>query len=113
MPLFGHRDSAPAETRSTVPPESKVVEEPRRRGTLFGRHRSVSPATTTTTSSTSPRRNFLTRDREDASIVAARERVVGAEAAEREADRALLQARAAVRGAREQVKRLEREAAEE
>lgn len=36
-----------------------------------------------------------------------------AEAAEREADRALFAARAAVREARDHVKRLEREAAEE
>lgn len=39
--------------------------------------------------------------------------MLSAEAAEREADKALFQARAAVRDAREQVKRLEREAAEE
>jgi hypothetical protein len=39
--------------------------------------------------------------------------VINAEAAEREADKALLTARAAVREARDHVKRLEREAAEE
>ena len=39
--------------------------------------------------------------------------MLSAEAAEKEADRALGQARVAVREAREQVKRLEREAAEE
>lgn len=38
---------------------------------------------------------------------------MSAEAAERDADRALMQARTAVRDARDQVKRLEREAAEE
>jgi hypothetical protein len=38
---------------------------------------------------------------------------MSAEAAEREADKALMTARAAVREAREQVKALEREAAEE
>jgi len=43
----------------------------------------------------------------------ARQRVASAESAEREADRALVQARTAVREARDQVKVLEREAAEE
>ncbi len=45
--------------------------------------------------------------------MSARERVASAEAAERDADRALMQARTAVRDAREHVKMLEREAAEE
>lgn len=49
----------------------------------------------------------------DPSIVAARERVVAAEAAERDADRALEEARRAVREARDHVKRLEEEAREE
>jgi len=114
MPLFGHRE--PVETASDVPPNETddVEREPSRRSTLFGRRRSVeSAATNATTGSTSPRRGVLTREREDASITAARQRVAGAEAAEREADRALMQARAAVREAREHVKRLEHEAAEE
>jgi hypothetical protein len=45
--------------------------------------------------------------------VAARERVLSAETAERDADRALFQARVAVKEAREHVKRLEKEAAEQ
>jgi len=45
--------------------------------------------------------------------VTARERLLSAEVAEREADRALAQARVAVREARENIKRLEKEAAEE
>jgi hypothetical protein len=49
----------------------------------------------------------------DPSIVAARERVMSAEAAEREADRALEEARRSVREAREHVRRLEEEAREE
>ncbi len=49
----------------------------------------------------------------DPSIQAARERVMGAEQAESEADRALASARVRVREAREEVKRLEIEAAEE
>jgi len=58
-------------------------------------------------------RGGMIRNGEDVSITSARERVLQAEAAEREADRALVQSRAAVRDAREHVKRLEREAAEE
>ena len=49
----------------------------------------------------------------DPSIVQARERVIGAESAERDADRALMAARESVRQAREHVKRLELEAEEE
>lgn len=49
----------------------------------------------------------------DPSIVHARERVMGAEQAEHEADRALNAARTQVREAREEVKRLELEAKEE
>lgn len=49
----------------------------------------------------------------DPSIVRARERVMGAENAERDADRALEAARLRVREARDDVKRLELEAAEE
>jgi hypothetical protein len=45
--------------------------------------------------------------------VSARERVMSAEAAEREADRALFAAKAAVREAREHVHAVEREAAEQ
>jgi hypothetical protein len=49
----------------------------------------------------------------DPSIVQARERVLNAENAERDADRAMDAARARVREAREEVKRLELEAKEE
>jgi len=49
----------------------------------------------------------------DPSIVQARERVMSAEAAERDADRALVAARESVREAREQVRKLELEAQEE
>ncbi len=106
MPLFGR---APVETTTTTP---ATVEEPRRSSTLFGRRRASSPVTDGTVNG-SPRRGLLHRSEEDGSIVAARERVLAAEASERDADRALFQARAAVREAREHVKRLEREAAEE
>jgi hypothetical protein len=53
------------------------------------------------------------RNHEDPSIVGARERVLQAETAEREADRALMQAKASVREARNHVKLLEKEAEEE
>jgi hypothetical protein len=49
----------------------------------------------------------------DPSIVAAKERVHAAEEAERQADRALMGARNAVRDARAHVKQLEMEAAED
>jgi hypothetical protein len=52
-------------------------------------------------------------DSGDPSIRAAHERVLNAEAAEREADKALLHARAMVKDARLEVRRLEKEAAEE
>jgi hypothetical protein len=55
----------------------------------------------------------LHRREEDPSIIAAHERVQSAEVAEQEADRALMQARVAVREAKEHVRRLEKEAAEE
>ncbi|CZT10405.1 uncharacterized protein RAG0_14899 [Rhynchosporium agropyri] len=57
--------------------------------------------------------NVLHRSGEDASIVAARERVLLAERREKEADQALAIARTAVRDARESVKLLEKEAKEE
>lgn len=50
---------------------------------------------------------------EDASIAGARRHVIDAEVAERDADRALMAARAAVKDARNQVKALELEAKEE
>jgi hypothetical protein len=49
----------------------------------------------------------------DPSIIQARERVLGAETAEREADRALMAARESTREAREHVRRLELEARED
>jgi len=103
MPLFGRHsaDTAPAVPEKTV----TTTTEPRRSGTLFSRHRTPSPPNRTG-------HGVLHRN-EDASITSARERVQRAEAAERDADRALLQARSAVRDARDHVKRLEREAAEE
>jgi hypothetical protein len=92
---------------------------PNRRRSMFGRRQDNTPATTTTTNNithkTSPTRSngVLHRHHEDASIVNARSQVRRAEDAEREADRALYQAKIAVKEAREHMKRLEKEATEE
>jgi len=56
---------------------------------------------------------LLSRHHDDPSIVGARQRVMDAERAEKEADAALFAAKNAVRQAREHVKHLEREAAED
>jgi hypothetical protein len=56
---------------------------------------------------------FGNREEMDPSIVQARERLMGAEAAEMEADRALIAARESAREAREHVRMLEVEAKEE
>ncbi|KAI4863207.1 hypothetical protein F4820DRAFT_427614 [Hypoxylon rubiginosum] len=130
MPLFSSRK-----------PEEEVVHEPvpekRQSHSLFGsRHRSPSPpaartarTSTTTTSSRHSNESSPSRTRSvlqrtfghgnaanpdmDPSIVQARERVMQAETAERDADRALEAARIRVREARAEVKKLEVEAAEE
>jgi hypothetical protein len=83
-------------------------------GGLFSKRRSnsVSPPPSAT-HNTKSHGGLLHRNNEDPSIANARARVMSAEAAEREADKALVAARASVRQAREEVKRLELEAAEE
>ncbi|KAK3372230.1 hypothetical protein B0H63DRAFT_527081 [Podospora didyma] len=133
MPLFSrHPEPAPE-------PEPVVVHEERKRHSLFGSRRSPSPTPTTATNSTrnsandggvlrrstdashsSGHRSLLQRTfgngsiaEMDPSIVQARERVMSAEAAERDADRALIAARESVRIAREHVRKLELEAEEE
>ncbi|KAH6662023.1 hypothetical protein B0J14DRAFT_554480 [Halenospora varia] len=113
MGLFSHKQT---EVAPAVLEKTNTVH---RSSTLFNRRRSISPVTTTTThhtthNNTSPQRSgFLHRRGEDASIIAARERVQNAERMERDADKALIHARAAVKEAREHVKRIEREASEE
>ena len=117
-----------------VPQQQPVYDEPSRKHGLFGsRHHSPNRATSTATrstrssvSTTSPDRasgqrgGLLHRsfgngngnnDDMDPSILQARERVLGAENAEREADRALMAARESTRLALAQVKVLEEEAA--
>ncbi|KAF1849660.1 uncharacterized protein K460DRAFT_349829 [Cucurbitaria berberidis CBS 394.84] len=115
MPLFGSR-------REPTPPP--VTTAPARKPSLFHRRRSSSPSlrdqrhSTThhnTTHTTSPKRTsgMFNRSSGDPSIHAAKQSLLQAETAEREADRALFAAKNAVRDARANMARLEREAAEE
>ena len=87
---------------------------------MFGRRNSPDVANTNNTNNTNNTatngrhgHGLLHRNNEDPSIVNARERVLSAEAAERDADRALQAARVAVKDARNHIKLLERETAEE
>ncbi|KAH9920173.1 uncharacterized protein B0H18DRAFT_614594 [Fomitopsis serialis] len=125
MPLFHSSNPEPQPA-----PAPAQTEEPQRSRSLFSR-RGNSPdaapsanGSTTGTASTKSNGGFFSRRRSSSSddlndikhepsVVTARQRVADAEAAEREADRALIQARAAVRGAREHVRLLEQEAIEE
>ncbi|KAK0654851.1 hypothetical protein B0T16DRAFT_383863 [Cercophora newfieldiana] len=134
--LFGSRRSQEV---APAPVQPVHEERPKRHG-LFGGRRSPSPSPSSSTRNTSSTRR-TSPDRDggifrrstdassrggilhrsfgngnadlDPSIVQARERVMGAEAAERDADRALIAARESVREAREHVRRLELEAEEE
>lgn len=121
MPLF-HRDTTSSASSSASPRHSRYDTSPvastesRRTGLFGSRRHSTSPSPHSITSSTTKSHSgggFLHRNREDPSISAAREQVVLAETAEREADRALVAARQAVREAKEHVRRLEAEAKEE
>ena len=120
MPLFGNKHKAVEPTPAPV----HTTTSPRSSGGFFSRRRSSSPSSSDLdtrngrhghTVATKPARSsgLFHRDHEDGSIVSARERVLSAETAEREADRALMQARTAVKDARNHVKLLEKEAAEE
>lgn len=131
MPLFHKAEPAASERNSVQQAPAQAPVQEQRHSGLFNRHRSVSPATTNSVQSNgvngtngvnghngsirSGRQGSLLHRNatEDPSISAARDRVFSAEAAEREADKALAEARGAVRIAREHVKRLEEEAAEE
>ncbi|KAI0203251.1 hypothetical protein F4808DRAFT_417930 [Astrocystis sublimbata] len=128
--LFGSK-------RSEEPIHHQPEPVPERKHGLFGsRHRSPSPSGTHRTSTSTSSRHSTTyndaasnpsRHRSvlsrtfgngnnadmDPSITHARERVMGAENAEKEADRALEAARLRVREAHEEVRRLEAEAEED
>lgn len=121
MGLFGHKNNEPTPATHAAPARQSTSSSDGspRRG-FFGRGRDPSPEYNDTRNGSklshgSKRSSggLLHRNQEDPSIVDARQRVASAEAAEREADRALVQARTAVRDAREHVKRIEMEAAEE
>ncbi len=131
MPIFGHKnkdapvDPTPHTTHNNASRHSYSSNDGSPRRGFFNRRRSSSP--NIHDSRHSPNRNsnklshnstrtsggLFNRHPEDPSIAAARERVMSAENAERGADRALVQARVAVKEAREHIKHLEREAAEE
>lgn len=142
MPFFSRHEPEPAPvveqprkhglfSSRQEPAPVPVQQQPKKHG-LFSSHRDPSPVSSNSTTSytTSPTRHstdaskrhssgggllskFGGGDHMDPSIVQARERVLSAEAAEREADRALMAARESVRNAREHVRRLELEAEEE
>lgn len=110
MPFF-HRDSAASSS------SGHSIDDPNRAHShkTVGGNSTRSSISSHTGSSTrsSHRHSLLRRTPEDPSIQVAREQVLLAEAAEREADKALLASRKAVKEAREHIKHLEREAAEE
>jgi len=133
MPLFGHKNTAPEPTPATT--RAHNTNNPRysnssadgspRRG-FFSRRRSSSLSSSDLDNrnghhgsnklshgSTRSSGGMFHRNHEDPSIVSARERVLQAETAERDADRALMQAKASVKEARNHVKMLEKEAEEE
>ena len=115
MPLF----KSQSQRRNPSPPPPAQTSS----GGIF--HRGPRTSTDSASSSGSSTRSTrggggflgLNRDKHglnsDPTIRAARQKVADAERAEREADEALLTARRAADGAREQVKLLEREAVEE
>lgn len=114
MPIF-HRDSTASSS------SGRSIDDPNQTKThsgLFGSRSSHSTHSSFSSGSGSPlsnsrRHGLLHRTHEDPSIMAAREQVLRAETAEREADKALIASRKAVKEARDHVKHLEREAAEE
>ncbi|KAF8610081.1 hypothetical protein BDV93DRAFT_601147 [Ceratobasidium sp. AG-I] len=123
MPLFGNKSAAPASTAPPPPAETS----PRRSRSMFNRRRSSASSISSVESerrrNSGGRKGFFgmggsrasgdhTLDR-DPSVIAAREKLVAAEKAERDADRALELARRAVLEARTHCKSLETQAAEE
>ncbi|KAI0125314.1 hypothetical protein BJ170DRAFT_598130 [Xylariales sp. AK1849] len=118
--LFGSRRERSVSPVSTV--RSSTTTSTNQSGTSYHTSQSCHGGGSfrKSTNANSGRRSFLQRSfghgnnvEMDPSIVQARERVLGAENAEHEADRALEAARIRVREAREEVKKLEVEAAEE
>ncbi|KAJ7071943.1 hypothetical protein C8F01DRAFT_1101928 [Mycena amicta] len=121
--LFGRRRSVSPVGRTTTSPTRASVDHPAattRRGGFFGGRRNSYDSdggpngtvgrANSVTSGTTPLHESIHKD---PSIIAAKEKVAIAERSESEADRALHQARAMVREARDHVRVLEREAAAE
>ena len=120
-----YRDNSPnAPTSATAtagePMHDGTADNNRRGGGgFFSRHRSPSSsddssmATGRSSTMNSGHRLHNSKFSNDPSIIAAKQKVSDAEGAEKDADRALVQARAAVREAKDHVKRLEREIEEE
>lgn len=110
------RDPSPTPTTST-----QATDSTRRTSTTYrtspthndGASSIFSRSTSTSTRGGGLLRKFGANEELDPSIIQARERMMSAETAEREADRALELARREVKDAREEVKRLEVEAKEE
>ncbi|EGX49216.1 hypothetical protein TWF569_011173 [Orbilia oligospora] len=112
------QDVAPR--RSSTMNSRTSSRSPRRHGSIFSRHRDrdSSPdsiGTNRTGSTRASGSGFFNRGHgnEDPSISGARQRVIDAEVAERDADRALMAAKSAVKDARDHVKSLELEAKEQ
>lgn len=112
MPLFNRH-------QEEYEPEPVVEEQPKRSSSIFHRNRPESVAASersmSTVSSTPSRsgtnRGFLHKNRgaHDPVIAAAEQRIINAEQMEREADRALVNAREAVAEAREHMRQLKLE----
>lgn len=121
--LLRRRSSSVSSSDVESPNKSRGIFGGRRRSTSMDGHRSshdgrqssnrLSHGSTRNSRNSRNSGGLFNRHSEDQSISGARDRVLSAERAEQEADRAALQARTAVREAREHVKNLEREAAEE
>ncbi|TFK53571.1 hypothetical protein OE88DRAFT_1655756 [Heliocybe sulcata] len=125
MPLFGksHRSQEPAHDDMAYGNGNGNANgaAPNRSGSMFGgrrsaddaRARSASPTSSSGGSSWFGRGSSPNDHGNDATLIAAREKVSSAGEAERAAERALQQARYAARDAKEHVKVLEREAVED
>ncbi|KZT29178.1 hypothetical protein NEOLEDRAFT_1128770 [Neolentinus lepideus HHB14362 ss-1] len=117
MPLFGRSYRA----QEPVPVGTANGATPNRTGSIFSRRRSpdVTSARSTSPSSTNVGSRWFRRSSSpsnhgnDGTILAARQKLSDAEEAERTAERALQQARYAAHDAKEHVKIVEREAAQE
>lgn len=113
MPLFGRH-------QEEYEPEPVMEQAPKRSSSIFHRNRaeSISPSErsmSTVSSTQSPHstrsHGFLHKNRQaqDPVIAAAEQRIINAEQMEREADRALINAREAVAEAREHMRQLKLE----